>query len=159
MNILFQRKHKYETHTGIEDVRQRIKSLRKSSWHDVAINLTGKIQEDNSFTLKNKQTLGAFTRGIPKTFVILEGQLTPDNIATTIDVTVRPNYILVLLFYILACIVLYDLYEFIIYDFSTDLLRAGILSIILLFSVFLIKSMMNDITNRFEEFMLLGKRD
>ncbi len=159
MNFLFQRKHKYETHTAIEDVRQRIKSLRKSRWYDVAINFTGNIQEDDSFTLKTKQSLGAFTKGLVKTFVFLEGQLIADNTSTKIDVTVRPNYVVVLLFYVLACFVLYDLYDFVIHVFTTDLLRAGTILIILLFNGFLITRMMNSITNRFEEFMLLGKRD
>jgi|GEM_PF-1251554 len=158
MNVFFQRKHYYETHTAIEDIRSRLKELRKTSWHDIAVNLTGKVEEDNSFKLENKSGFVFRFGGIPQNTVLIEGNLIEDNTNTNIHITARCNYFLVFLFYLSAAITMYDLYTFLSSNFATDLIRAGILFFFLLFFIFFIRQSLNSITQRFERYLQVGKR-
>jgi hypothetical protein len=158
MNILFQRKHFYETHTSIEDIRSRIKELRKTSWHDVAVNLTGKLEEDNSFQLSRKIGFIGFTKGLPKNFVLIDGQLTENKTATDIAITVRCNHLLLLYFYAAFLFLMYDLYTLIENNFATDPVRPIALSVILLYFTFFIRNQLNRITSSFESYLRVGKR-
>ncbi len=158
MNLFFERKHRYETHTSIEDIRSRIKELRKTSWHDVAVNLTGKVEEDNSFQLSRKLGFIGFTKGLPKSFVLIEGQLTENNTATDITITVRCNYLLLFYFYAAFAFLLYDVYAFIESNFTADPIRPIAISIILLYFTFFIRNQLNRITDSFESYLRIGKR-
>ncbi len=158
MNFLFQRNHQYETHTSIEDIRSRIKELRKTSWHDIAVNLTGKVEEDDSFQLSRKLGFTGFTKGLPKNFVLIDGQLTEVNTATTINITVRCNYLLLFYFYAASAFLAYDLYCLLESNFTIDYVRPVVLSLILLYFIFFTRSQLNRITNSFESYLRVGKR-
>lgn len=158
MNLFFQRKHRYETHSSIEDIRGSIRELRKTRWYDVAINLTGKVEEDNSFQLSRKLGFIGFTKGLPKSFVLIEGQLTENNTATDITITVRCNYLLLFYFYAAFAFLLYDVYAFIESNFTTDPIRPIAISIILLYFTFFIRNQLNRITDSFESYLKVGKR-
>lgn len=158
MNFLFERNHKYETHTSIEDIRSMLKELRRTSWHDVAINLTGKLEEDDSFRLARKYSFTGVKIGLPTNYVLLEGQLTEDNNNTNIEVTVRSSRILLFYFYSLLIFLFYDLYRLFESNFTDDYIRSVGIFLILTFFIFQIRNSLNKITNSFERYLQVGKR-
>ena len=109
MDIFFTNRHTYTVDNSIEHVRADIQSITESRWSDFSNNITGRFNDDGSFTLTNKWSLANF-KWIERSPAYLSGTLTTSGNQTTINTTLRPNSLIVFFFYLLAILFLCELF-------------------------------------------------
>ncbi len=110
MNIFFTRKYKYIKYDSLEIVLDELKELTERKWYDSADNITGKLNEDNSFQLTHKWSF-SFIRWIETNPAYINGIIETDDNRTVIMISVRPNSIFVLSFYCLLVYFIYNLFQ------------------------------------------------
>ena len=110
MNIFFTRKYKYSKYDSLEMVLDEIKDITSRKWHNGADNITGKLNEDNSFQLTHKWSF-SFIRWIETSPAYINGTIETDDSKTVIKTSVRPNSIFVLSFYFLIVYFIYNLFQ------------------------------------------------
>jgi len=109
MNLLLVRKYKYRVSRQIDDVIDQIAALTNRKWYDFSENITGRFKEDNTFTLTQKWSF-VYVSGLSNIGpAYLTGKLLAEGDATVIETTLRPNYSLVFILYLLATICLLEL--------------------------------------------------
>lgn len=156
MNIFFTRKYKYTKYDSIDNVREEIKSITKRKWHDSLDNITGKLKEDNSFQFTHKWSF-SYIRWIENSPAYINGQIKSENNKTTIQIKLRPNSSLVLTFYILVILFLYNLFQpdaFADEDAILKLIFIAFFSL-LLYAIMLVFT--SGLRKNFEQALHLGK--
>lgn len=103
MNIFFTTRHQYVVYDSIENVRDEIKSVINRKSLNFSRNLTGRFYSDTEFIATPKWSF-AIIHWIETDLTYLKGKLANDLEKTIIHVTVRPNSIFVILFYIFAAL-------------------------------------------------------
>jgi hypothetical protein len=110
MNILFSQKHKYSVDRSIDEIIEDFAILTKRKWYDFSENITGRLNPDNTFRLTHKWAFG-YVSGMPDgSLVYLTGRLKRDGNNTTIETTVRPNFVIVLFLYLIAILFFLELF-------------------------------------------------
>lgn len=157
MDFLFNRNYKYVINSSVDTVRSNLTHITDKRWYDFSENITGRLNNDNSFKLTHQWTFG-YIRWIENSFAYLTGTIRQEGDKTVIDTTLRPNSGLVLFFYILVVLFLCEL-------FGIQTMLRGPKIYILLFIPFfnlvlvgLMLFLTNGLRNRFETIMQL-KRD
>jgi hypothetical protein len=64
MNLLLDQKYKYVVFESVDHVRSQLKSIVKSPWYDIDINLAGKVLDNNTFQLYSKLSMGVKVFGV-----------------------------------------------------------------------------------------------
>ena len=152
MMLPFPKKYKYILLNDISSVRSDIKSIIRTPWYDISVNLYGKISDDNSFKLKSKFSIGVFSLVLPTT---ISGKLFADGEKTIIHAEVSGDGLLLSIFFISLIFFLFR----IIKGFSTYLLydwiiTAGILLIAIAIGWY-INFCIWRLKNRFEKVMMI----
>lgn len=157
MDILFNRNYKYVVNGSVDNIRSDMTRITDKRWYDFSENITGNLNDDNSFKFTHKWTFG-YIRWIENSFAYLTGTIRQEGDKTIIDTTLRPNSGIVLFFYILLVLFLCEL-------FGIQTMLKGPKIYLLLFLPFfdlilvgLMLYMTNGLRNRFERIMQL-KRD
>jgi hypothetical protein len=100
MDIFLTQDHTYIVTKPVETVRFDISKIIDKKWHDFSNNITGVLNTDDSFKLTHKWALGYISGG--GSFIYLNGIIRQENTQTIIDITVRPNIVLVLFSYFIS---------------------------------------------------------
>jgi hypothetical protein len=158
MNAFFTIRNTYLVDDSIDNVSSMIAGLLDRRWYDFSENISGKLQDDGSFKLSPKWTLGFLSVfGMSQDMTYLIGQIKQEGNETIIATSTRPNYALVAAFY-LPLVMLF------IKAFGLDIFIQGtwpqlllvipmpcfVLAMIMVFSVFRLR-------NRFERLMQLER--
>lgn len=157
MDIFFNRSYKYVVNSSVDNVRSDMTRITDKRWYDFSENITGKLNDDNSFKFTHKWTFG-YSRWTENSFAYLTGTIREEGDKTVIDTTLRPNSGIVLFFYILLVLFLCDLFGI------QTMLKGPKIYLLLILSFFdlLLAGLMLYVTNghrnRFERIMQL-KRD
>ncbi len=110
MDFLFSRKYKYTVNKPIDKVVQDISKVTNKKWTDFSENITGKLNEDNSFKFTHQWTLG-FIRGIfGNDFATIKGTINENGQTSVIETTLRPNLSLVFIVYFMTGLFLCELF-------------------------------------------------
>ncbi|RTL58736.1 MAG: hypothetical protein EKK37_10440 [Sphingobacteriales bacterium] len=159
MDILLTRKYKYTISDSIDSVRNDFGKITKGRWFDFSNNITGTLNDDNTFKLTHKWTLG-YIRGFGgNSFAYLKGNITTEDNKTIINVTLRPNITLTFFFYFISILFLCELFGI------KTMLQGPRLQLIftLLLFVFIIGGLMlmmtNGLRNRFERILQLTRQE
>src|SRR5438309_9799532 len=100
MDALFTVKNKYVVHDSLDNVSSELTSILDRRWYDFSENISGKLNEDGSFKLSPKWTLGYLkVFGMSQDMTYLIGTLKEEGSQTIIETITRPNYALVAVFY------------------------------------------------------------
>jgi hypothetical protein len=75
MNLLLNQKYEYNILLPAEEVRAQLKSITRTPWYDLAINLQGKLYDDDKFKLLSKTAIGIKTIGGMQDVAILKAGL------------------------------------------------------------------------------------
>ena len=103
MDPFFSFKKEYCVNDSIHNVRSQIKSLVERRPFDFSENISGTLNEDDSFKLSPKWTFGSLkVFGIQQDMTYLNGKLKEDNGQTIIETMARPNYAIVAIFYFMV---------------------------------------------------------
>lgn len=148
MNLLFEQNYKYIVFDPIENLRLQLKSITKTPWYDLQVNLSGKLYEDDKFKLYSK-----FPFGPGKVIAVIYGKLELlENSQTAINISVRPRNRALIIFYFIAMLFLFELFSSLNSDPQEWALTiAYFITLIILRS--LIYSTTNSLKNRFERIM------
>lgn len=155
MNLLFDQKYQYTVFEPVDNVRRKLKSIVKTPWYDIDINLAGKVLDNNTFQLYSKLSMGVKVFGVIQSVAIIKGSLEPKNEQTNIHLDIKPNDRVLGAFYVIALIFLFMLFG--LFTSITEyrwVVVAGLL-FLLVFIRSLIYFSIGQLKNRFERIMLL----
>lgn len=99
MDFLFNSKREYKVFAPLDTVRQNITSVITRHWIDFSENLNGNFINDTEFIITPKWSL-AIIRWLERDLTYLKGRLEAVSNQTTITITIRPNSIFVIMFYL-----------------------------------------------------------
>jgi hypothetical protein len=153
MSPLLEQKYRYVVFEPVDQVRSQLKSITKAHWYDIAINLAGKVTEDNKFELYSKLSFGIEVFNMPQHTAIITGKLEPqDGEQTIIHAKVRPNYFVLFALYLILMIFIFKLVGLFVSE-GEDWLVTILLFILFIFLRSLIHFSIGRLKNRFEKFM------
>lgn len=153
MNTLLSEKYVYTIFEPLDQVISYLKSITKTSWYDIEVNLTGKVNEDNTFELYPKLSFafGVFNLS-PYTAIIIGSLEKQGNEGTTICAEIRPSYIVLLALYLILILLVVKLVNLFIFN-GNDWPGTLVLCIILVFMRGLIHFSIRRLKTRFERIM------
>ena len=155
VNLFLVHKYKYVSLEDIGGTRSRLKSILETPWYDIAVNLAGKVYDDNTFMLYPKFSMGFEFFGFSQSVAVIVGKMEGEGEQTHINIEVRPNHAVLFSFYIILLIFLFRLFK--LFTSSSEVDR--ILAVGLFFILFFIRShiyfSMGRLRNRFERLMSL----
>ena len=98
MNILFKVQEEYLIDQGFEHVRSQINNMTTEKWTKYGVeNIIGELNSDNTF--KFNQRLFQLNPSKP---AYLTGIIVQNGLKTKLTISVRPNYLFVIVFYFLV---------------------------------------------------------
>lgn len=159
MNPLFEQKYRYIVFESVDSVRSQLKSILKTPWYDIAVNLAGNLSDDNTFKLYPKLTVGVEFFGVVRSVAIISGRLEPNGGQTNITIEVRPNYAVLLAFYLTLFIFLVKIFGLFNSSTESDWILVAALFFILIFIRSLIHFSIGQLKNRFERTMSMHPED
>jgi hypothetical protein len=159
MSPLFEQKYRYIVLEPIDTVRSQLRTILKTPWYDIAINLAGKVSDNTTCKLYPKLFLGFEVFGVVQSVAIITGSLEPHGEQTNINIEVRANYAVLLVFYLLLFIVLLKLVGLFISNTESEWILVAALLFILIFIRSLIHFSIGTLKNRFERTMSVHPED
>lgn len=156
MDAFFTIKNKYVVHDNVDAISSELSSILDRRWYDFTENISGRLNEDGTFKLSPKWTLGSLkVFGMLQDMTYLIGTLKEHGDKTIIETTTRPNYALIAAFYFPLLLLLLKIFglDIFIEGTLTQLLLVipvvcSFLALIMVFSVIRLR-------NRFERLMQL----
>lgn len=158
MNIFFTHKYKYIKYDSLEIVLDELKYLTSREWYDSANNITGKLNEDNSFQLTHKWSF-SFIRWIETSPAYINGTIKTDNNRTVIQISIRPNSMFVLSFYGLTVYFIYSFLQPKIFSDEVAIFKLIFIPILELILYAIMMSYTSGLRKNFERAMHLWKTD
>jgi hypothetical protein len=153
MNPLLEQRYQYIVLAHIDQVRSQLKAITKTPWYDIAVNLAGKVNEDNTFELYSKLSWGIDVFNIQQNTAIITGKLEPQHgEQTIIHAEVRPNYFVLFVLYLILIIFVFKLVDFIISG-RQDWIFTILFFILFIILRSLIHFSIGGLKNRFERLM------
>jgi hypothetical protein len=150
MNILFEKNYKYIVFEPVENLKFQLKSITRTPWYDLNVNLAGSVSEDNTFELYSK-----FLFGLNKTFAIISGKFEANkNEQTSINITVRPRNGPLIIFYFIALLFLMELFSSLNSNPQEWPMTVGYCIVLIIFRI-LFHFTTQSLKNRFERIMLI----
>lgn len=102
MDILFSRTYKYTIEKPIINVQQEFSQVTNKKWSDFSSNITGKLNEDNTFKFTHKWTFGYIRGPFGHNFATIKGIISESGQNTVVEATVKPNLGLVFFLYFIT---------------------------------------------------------
>jgi hypothetical protein len=158
MNFLLVRKYRYVAPKSIDDVIEDFGRITNQKWYDFSENIHGRLNPDNTFWLTEKWSF-VYIQGLPYNYLsYINGKLQKDNTNTIIEISLRPNFILVFFLYLIGLFFVLELTGVkIMAETPIILTILGLLSFeFILFSIALIST--NRLRNRFERILQLQRQ-
>ena len=152
---LLEQKYKYVLFEPADQVRSQLKSILKTPWYDIAINLAGKVSEDNTFKFYPKFSLGIEVFGVTRSGAVITGRLEPDGEQTNIHLVVRPNNFILLAFYLVLLFFLYKVFGLFTSDTEIEWILVGTFFLFIILFRSYIHFSMGRLKNRFEKTLLI----
>jgi hypothetical protein len=159
MSPLFEQKYRYIVFESVDSVRSQLKSILKAPWFDIAVNLAGRVSNDNTFKLYPKFSMGVEVFGVVQSVSVITGTIEADGSQTHINVEVRPNYAVLCAFYLILLIFVLKLVGLFTSSTENDWILVVGLFIMLIFIRSLIHFSMGRLKNRFERTMSVHPED
>ncbi|MGZ3953282.1 MAG: hypothetical protein ACXVLT_01650 [Flavisolibacter sp.] len=159
MSPLLEHKYRYIVFEPVDSVRSQLKSVLKTPWYDISINLAGKVSNDNTFKLYPKLSLGFGVFGVVQSVSVITGKFETEGEQTNIIVEVRPNYAVLFAFYFILLIFLLKLVSLFKSNTESEWILVTALFVILVFIRSLIHFSMGRLKNRFERTMSVHPED
>lgn len=159
MSILFEQKYRYIVFEPADSVRSQLKSILKTPWYDIAVNLAGKISNDNTFKLYPKLSVGVQVFGVVPIVSVITGRIVAEGEQTHINVEVRPNHAVLLAFYLILLIFLFKLANLFTSNAESDWILVAALFLTIIFIRSYIHFSMGRLKNRFERTMSVHPED
>jgi hypothetical protein len=139
MSLQLEQKYSYIILEPVDSVHSQLKSIAKSPWYDIAINLAGKVSDDNTFKLYSKIGVGIKVFGIMQDAAMITGKLESDHEQTHIHIEVKPTRLVLLALYLIGFIFLVKLFSLIVWNTQQD----GMITIGLFLVLIFIRSLIH----------------
>ena len=157
MDILLTRNYTYTVNDSLENVRINFARVTNTPGYTFSNNITGTLNNDNTFKLTHKWAFG-YIRGFGgNSFVYLTGKIESHNNRTIINTNIRPNIGLTFFLYVLTILFLCELLGI---TTMIEGSRSTVSLLLLLFMIILtgiIYLMTNGLNNRFERILQLQR--
>lgn len=149
-----EQKYTYVVFKHIDTIRDELVSIIKTPWYDVAVNLSGKMPDENTYIFYSKMSLGiSFLQTFPLSIIKAKLEAESEE-QSKICATVRPHNAFLFMFYILILLFILQLVDTLTFE------AAGWTILILLFlSLIFLRSLIHfsigRLKNRFERTLLI----
>ena len=110
MDFLFSRTYKYKVDKPIDKVLQDFSKVTNKKWADFSENISGELNDDNSFKFTYQWTLGHIRGIFGSEFATIKGRINTVREVTIIETTLRPNFGLVFFLYFTIGLFLCELF-------------------------------------------------
>jgi hypothetical protein len=159
MDAFFTIKNRYVIHNSVDNVRSELSDILDRPWYDFSENMSGRLNEDGTFKLSPKWTLGSLrVFGMSQDMTYLTGALKEHHGKTIIETTTRPNYVLIVAFYFPLLLLVVKLFGFDIIEGTLTQFLVFIPPVCFVFGVMMGFSVVR-LRNRFERLLQLERRD
>lgn len=155
MDLFFNLRNTYSVNDTFENVKDKVDAISRSGF---GRNITGKLNNDNSFKFTPRWTFGSVTiLGMHQDLTYLKGKIERGEDGVVVNIKTHPNYVMVFFFYCCLAGIIYGIFDWISFKGhyrieSSPLLVACVFSLILpalmLFGTIRLR-------NRFESMMKL----
>ena len=152
--LFFKKSHSYVVDRPAEQVQSKLRWIITRRWDDFSVDIIGRMTQDGKLNLTGKWNL-THIKWIENSPGYIDGHIIPSNNRTSIQITTKPNRLLVCLFYaimILFAIEATGLENFIPIERKMKLAFLLALAGMLLSAIVILK---NNIRKRFEVLMQL----
>ncbi len=102
MDILLRKKYSYTVSSSYDETKKKLEAILNSKWYDFSKKYYGTIDDDGSFTFKQKIVLFSLTNSGQT--IYLKGGLIKNDKDTTINITLSPNLVFVFTIYLLPLV-------------------------------------------------------
>ena len=153
---LFKRKHTYHGPEPVDETHRLLRRIITRRFDDFSVDVIGGLGPDGSFALTHKWGI-IKTKWPENRPAYLKGRLQPKEKDTMIEVTIRPNIMLISLFYVFGFIFLFELSGMENFIPCPWLLKVSIPLVINMVIFMMITSSISGLRKRFERQMRLGK--
>jgi hypothetical protein len=155
MKILFKQKYNYQLQLSQEQAEKKLRYITTRRFEDYSIDVVGSFGNDGKFELMNKWGL-TNTELVENRRAYLEGNLISNERGTFLEVSLRPNIVFIVAFYISLLLLLCELLSVsLIPFFSTGIKIICLASFNMLLLAVMILSV-NELKKRFEKLMQLN---
>jgi hypothetical protein len=104
MDILLRKKYNYTVASSYDETKKKLETILNGKWYDFSKKYYGTIDDEGSFTFKQKIILFSVTN-LGQT-IYLKGGLIKNDKDTAINITLSPNLVFVFIIYLLPLILL-----------------------------------------------------
>jgi hypothetical protein len=108
MDILLRKKYSYTVASSYDETKAKLEAILSGKWYDFSKKYYGTIDDDGSFTFKQKIIFFSLTN-YGQT-IYLNGNLIKNDKGTTINIKLSPNLSLVFLIYLFPLYLLYVIF-------------------------------------------------
>jgi hypothetical protein len=154
MKILFRQKYKYQLQLSQEQAEKKLRYITTRRFEDYSIDVVGSFGNDGRFELMNKWGL-TNTELIENRRAYLEGNLASNERGTFLEVSLRPNIVFVVAFYIALLLLLCELLSVSLIPFLSPGIKIICLAFFKLFLLAIMIFSVNELKKRFERLMQL----
>lgn len=154
MFLFFKKSYNYIVDRPAEQVQSKLRWIITRRWDDFSVDIIGRMSGDGKFNLTGKWNLTPI-KWIENSPGYIDGHIIPSNNRTNIQITTKPNRLLVCLFYltmILFVVEVAGLENFVQIERKIKVTFLLILTILLLTTIIILK---NNIRRSFEVLMQL----
>jgi hypothetical protein len=155
MNLLFHHKQTYVVNQPVEEMQSRLRWIVTRRWEDYSMDLVGRLYQEGKFSLRSKWPL-VNIEWIDNNPGYIRGVIAASSEGTEIKMVIRPNKILVALFYIataLLCLEIANLESLIPVAKNLKIAFLAGVNVILLPVIIIFR---DGVRKRFEELMRLS---
>jgi hypothetical protein len=104
MDILLRKKYSYTVASSYDETKAKLEAILNGKWYDFSKKYYGTIDDDGSFTFKQKIVFFSLTN-FGQT-IYLNGNLVKNDKGTTIDIKLSPNIVFVFIIYLFPLLLL-----------------------------------------------------
>jgi hypothetical protein len=158
MNFLFENTYRYRVHNSVEGTLQDLKSVIQSNttWYDLSVNLTGSVNEDNTFRFRPKFTWGPGS-GYFNAYAFGKGKIRPEGDGVIIDIKIGPSRWVTFVYYLCVLLLLFQV--LIIIESPDEISPVSMIGLSLLLVLWLsyIRYSARRLRKRFQRFMRIRR--
>ncbi len=97
--MIFYRKHRYHLPHPSEQVQDKLRFITTRRYEDYSVDIVGRLEPDGRFELMHKWGI-TNTELIENRRAYLQGSLSENNNGSCLEISLRPNIVFVICFYI-----------------------------------------------------------
>jgi hypothetical protein len=155
MKMIFYRKHRYHLPQPSEQVQNKLRFITTRRYEDYSIDIVGRLEPDGRFELMHKWGI-TNTELVENRRAYLQGILTENKDGSYLEISLRPNIVFIISFYLTLLLLTLEVFGFNIVPYLSKPVKIIALCGVNLLLLGIIFVSVNSLKKRFESLMQLN---